>query len=181
MGSSSTSKTTVPKYIEDAGKEILDTSRYVSNIGYTPYYGPDVAAFSPMQEQAFQNTANTASAFGMGNANMASGMPPAQEFAGGIRGYSSAPLYEESLATLKEKRPAQYEAITGMFMDPVTGEGGRYPQQSAGASDGSQDTGSSGSNESRVEQALTGKLSVTELTPEEYQAYIFEAAERFGR
>lgn len=173
MGSSSTSKTTVPKYMEEAGKKLLERSEAASQIGYTPYYGPDVAAFSPMQEQAFQNTANMASAFGMGGGDMMSGMPPAQEFAGGIRGYSSAPLYEQSLETLQQKRPAQYDAITSMFIDPVTGEAGRYGQQEA--------TTSPAPDVSRVQQAINGTLSVSQLTPAEYQQYVFAAADQLGR
>lgn len=178
MGGSTSSKTTVPKYMEEAGKDVLDTSRDVFDIGYTPYYGPDVAAFTPMQEQAFQNTADMASAFGMNHPDNVTGMPPAQEFAGGIRGYSSAPMFEESLERFKAARPAQYDAISGMFIDPVTGEGGRFAQQDAETA--AQNT-STAVGESRVEQALTGKLPVRELTPKEYQAYIFEAANRFGR
>lgn len=173
MGGSTTSRTSVPKYIEDAGKDILSKSQDVSQIGYTPYYGPDVAAFSPMQEQAFQNTANMASAFGMGGGDMMSGMPQAQEFAGGIRGYSSAPLYEQSLETLQQKRPAQYDAITSMFIDPVTGEAGRYGQQEA--------TTSPTPEVSRVQQAINGTLSVSQLTPAEYQQYVFAAADQLGR
>ena len=173
MGSSSTSKTTVPKYMEEAGKRLLERSEAASQIGYTPYYGLDVAAFSPMQEQAFQNTANMASAFGMGGGDMMSGMPEATEFAGGIRGYSSAPMFEQSLETLQQKRPAQYDAIMGMFIDPVSGETGNYGQQEVAPS--------SAPEVSRVQQAINGTISVSELTPAEYQQYVFSAANQLGR
>jgi hypothetical protein len=49
------------------------------------------------------------------------GMPEAQTFAGGVQGYSSAPLYEQSLDKLFANAPAQYNAINSMFIDPFTG------------------------------------------------------------
>jgi hypothetical protein len=123
-GGSTTSKTEIPEWLENAAIENINKGRDVSQIGYTPYYGPDVAAFSPMQTQSMQSTGNAASAFGLApqGFDAMAGMPQAQTFAGGVQGYSSAPLYEESLATFKEKRPAQYNAIMGMFIDPITGQ-----------------------------------------------------------
>ena len=64
-GGSQTTEVKVPQYIEDAAKANLARADEISRIGYTPYYGPDVAAFSPMQQASFQNTADTASAFGL--------------------------------------------------------------------------------------------------------------------
>jgi hypothetical protein len=49
------------------------------------------------------------------------GMPQAQTFAGGLQGYSSAPLYEQSLDKLFANAPAQYNAMNSMFIDPFTG------------------------------------------------------------
>ena len=174
MGGSTTEKTSVPQYIEDYGKDILSMGKDLSQIGYTPYYGPDVAAFSPMQEQAFRNTGSMASAFGMGGGDMMSGIPEATEFAGGIRGYSSAPLYEQSVQTLQEKRPAQYDAIMSNFIDPVTGEGGRFGQRQEAEASSTPDV-------SRVQQAINGTLPVSQLTPAEYQQYVFAAANQLGR
>ena len=125
-GGSTTSEVTVPQYIEDAARRNLSRADDISNIGYVPYYGPDVAAFTPMQQNAFQNTANAAGAFGMagGGGTGMEGMPTPTTYAGGISGYSSAPMYEQSLAELEARRPGQYNYINDLFIDPYTGQPG---------------------------------------------------------
>jgi len=122
-GGSTTSNTQIPAWLENAAIENINKARDVSSIGYVPYYGPDVAAFSPMQQQSMQSTGNAASAFGLApqGFDAMAGMPQAQTFAGGIQGYSSAPLYQQSLDQLQANRPAQYKAMTDMFIDPFTG------------------------------------------------------------
>jgi len=124
-GGSQTSKVEVPKYIEDAAKANLARADEIAQIGYTPYYGPDVAAFTPMQQASFQNTADTANAFGMGapasQQDIYGGMGAPTTYAGGVQGYSSAPIYEQSVSKLQRKRPGQYDAIKAPFIDPVTG------------------------------------------------------------
>jgi hypothetical protein len=126
-GGSTTSKVEVPKYIEDAAKANLAKADALSKIGHTRYYGPDVAAFSPMQEAAFQNTANAASAFGLGGGTGMEGMPAPTTYAGGVRGYSSAPMFEQAMAELQSRRPGQYDAINAPFIDPVTGAAPAFP------------------------------------------------------
>jgi hypothetical protein len=74
-----------------------------------------------MQVSAMGNANAGANAFGMGTADPMAGMPAPQTFAGGVQGYSSAPMYEESLAQLKAKMPGQYQAIMDMFINPQTG------------------------------------------------------------
>jgi hypothetical protein len=130
-GGSQTNKTEIPAWLEDSARDNLAMGKDVANIGYTPYYGPDVAAFTPMQEAAFQSTGQAAGAFGMPGGGMTGmeGMPQAQTFAGGVRGYSSAPMYEEALAQLEANNPGQFAAIQAMFMDPQTGLGGYQQQQ----------------------------------------------------
>jgi hypothetical protein len=122
-GGSNTSSTQVPAWLENAAIENINKGRDVSQIGYTPYYGPDVAAFNPMQQQSMQSTGNAASAFGLApqGFDAMAGIPEAQTFAGGVQGYSSAPLYEQSLDKLFANAPAQYNAINSMFIDPFTG------------------------------------------------------------
>jgi len=56
-GGTQTSQITIPDYIEDAARRNLAKAEDISQIGYVPYYGPDVAAFTPMQEASFQQTA----------------------------------------------------------------------------------------------------------------------------
>lgn len=123
-GGSTSSSVEIPAWLENAAIENINRARDVQSIGYTPYYGPEVAAFSPMQEQAMQATGSAAQAFGLApqGFDAMAGMPQAQEFAGGLMGYSSAPLYEQSVQALRDKRPAQAAAIEGMFIDPVTGQ-----------------------------------------------------------
>ena len=82
-GGGRTTKTEIPEYIEDAAKSNLALADKISNIGYTPYYGADVAAFTPMQDAAFQNTQDAASAFGM-NTGAGQYAPEPTEFAGGV-------------------------------------------------------------------------------------------------
>jgi len=119
-GGSQTTQVEVPQYVEDAARANLAQGQEVSRIGYTPYYGPSVAAFSPMQTAAMQNAADFASAFGMApQMDVTAGMPQAQEYAGGITGYSSAPLYEQAVAELAARRPAQAALIESQFIDPT--------------------------------------------------------------
>jgi hypothetical protein len=129
-----TSEVQIPKWLEGEARQNIDTARDVAGLGYVPYYGPDVAAFTPMQNAAFDNTNAAAGAFGM--APGGSGMPDPTVYANGVSGYSSAPLYEQSLRALQQNAPGQYDAITGMFIDPLTGAapgggaaGGAAPQQ----------------------------------------------------
>lgn len=130
---STTTEVKVPEYVEEAARRNLNKAEAIAQIGYTPYYGPDVAAFTPMQEAAFQNTADAASAFGMSGGNMSAqnlrgGMAAPTSYAGGARGYSSAPMYEDALAQLLKKRPGQKKYIDSFFIDPVTGEPGSNMQ-----------------------------------------------------
>jgi hypothetical protein len=64
-GGSTTSAQQIPEWIEGPAKANLEKARLAGEIGYMPYYGPDVAALSPMQKSAMQNTTGAMSAFGM--------------------------------------------------------------------------------------------------------------------
>jgi hypothetical protein len=128
-GGSTSSTVEIPQYIEDAAKRNLARADTISQIGYVPYYGADVAAFTPMQEAAFQNTAGTAGAFGLAGGGMSQqdvmgGMPAPTTYAGGVRGYSSAPMFEESMAELATRRPGQKALIDSLFVDPYSGVAG---------------------------------------------------------
>ena len=125
-GGSTTSSITIPEYIEAAAQRNLNKAERISQIGYTPYYGPDVAAFTPMQQAAFQGTAQTAGAFGLPGGGMSQqdimgGMPAPTTYDGGVQGYSAAPIYEQSLQTLGERRPGQKSYIDSFFIDPYAG------------------------------------------------------------
>ena len=124
-GGSTSSSVEIPEYIEKAAQRNLNKAERISQIGYTPYYGPDVAAFTPMQQASFQNTADVASAFGMGTPtaqqDVMGGMGVPTQYANGLTGYSSAPIYQQSLNELAMQRPAQKSYIDSFFIDPYSG------------------------------------------------------------
>lgn len=120
-GGSNTTSVTIPKWLEDAVQENIASAKNVSKIGYTPYYGPDVAAMTPAQIAAMQGTNQMATAFGMPTYDATAGMPAATDY-NGMSAYSSGGMYDQALAELKARNPGQYAAITGMFIDPVTGQ-----------------------------------------------------------
>ena len=130
------SATEIPQWVQDAGRKQYQTGTELGQIGYTPYYGADVAAFNPMQESAFRSTGTAADAFGMGPASTVpvgatfgphsptwatDGIPTAQTFAGNVRGYSGMPMYTQALNTLEEQRPYQKQQLEQQFIDPSTG------------------------------------------------------------
>ena len=136
-GGSTTSTVEVPQYIEDAARRNLERADLISKIGYVPYYGPEVAAMTPAQEAAFASTQQLGSAFGLpttlGTSTLPSatvgirssdydmGVPAPQTFAGGVRGYSSAPMFEQAQYELGRRRPAQKAFIDSLFIDPFSG------------------------------------------------------------
>jgi len=116
-GGSQTTKVEIPKWMEDEAKLNLREGRAVSKIGYVPKYGPDVAAFNEADRAARSNVNAMAEAFGMAGAGEFS-MPETVDV-GGVSGYSSAPLFEQAVEELKTRRPGQYQAIMGRFIDPM--------------------------------------------------------------
>jgi hypothetical protein len=128
-GTSGTSNTTgsttqnvaIPAWLENAARQNMARADALAQVGYVPYYGPDVAALTPMQVQAMQGTQAASQAFGLGAVDPMSGMPQAQQFAGGVQGYSSQPIFAEILARLQAERPGQFAALNAPFIDPVTG------------------------------------------------------------
>lgn len=121
-GGKQTTEVKIPKWLEEAGQRNLARADEIAQIGYVPYFGPDVAAFSPMQQAAFQNTGQAAQAFGMAApADPMAGMPAPMTFAGGVQGYSSAPMYQQSLDALAAARPGQFAALQAPFINPITG------------------------------------------------------------
>lgn len=116
-GGSTSTDVTIPDYLKNPIIRNLNRAEQVARQGYTPYYGPDVAAQTPLQEAAIINSGQAANAFGLGGGNLDPrlGMPEAQTYADGVRGYSSGALFDQALDTLKTNRPDQYANIEGMF------------------------------------------------------------------
>lgn len=128
-GGSSTSSVQIPEYIETAAQNNLNMAQDVSQIGFVPQYGPSVAAFTPMTNASFDNTANAASAFGMttptaGSSAAYGGMGPATDYGNGVMGYSAKPIYDNMMSEFAADRPGQYNYINSFFIDPVTGAPG---------------------------------------------------------
>lgn len=127
-GGSTTSSVEIPEYIEKAAQRNLNKAERISQLGYVPYYGPDVAAFTPMQQASFQNTADVAGAFGMSaptsQQDIMGGMGAPTQYANGLSGYSSAPIYQQSLDELARQRPAQKSYMDSFFINPYSGSYG---------------------------------------------------------
>lgn len=109
LGSRETSQS-IPKWLEDSVKSNLEKARLTGEIGYIPYYGPQVAALSPMQQSAMQNTMGAMSAFGMApqGAQYKSSLPEPMTM-GGVTGYGSGDLYSQAVAEAARRDPAQAE------------------------------------------------------------------------
>jgi hypothetical protein len=120
-GGSQTTSVTIPAWLEQAAQRNIAKAEDISQTGFVPYMGPDVAALSPMQVAAMQGTGQAAAAFGLGGGDVMAGMPQAQQFAGGVQGYSAYPLYSQSLANLQATAPGQFAALQAPFINPVTG------------------------------------------------------------
>jgi hypothetical protein len=120
-GGSTTQEVKIPAWLEQAAQANIRRAEDVASIGNVPYYGPDVAAMTPMQMAAGQGINTAAGAFGLGTNDLSMGMPAPQTFAGGLQGYSSGGLYDQALQELQLRAPGQYNAITGMFINPQTG------------------------------------------------------------
>lgn len=120
-GGSTTTEVKIPKWLQSAAQGNIRRAEDVAALGNIPYYGPDVAAMTPMQMAAGQGINTAAGAFGLGTNDLSMGMPAPQTFAGGVQGYSSGGLYDQALRELQTRAPGQYNAITGMFINPQTG------------------------------------------------------------
>jgi len=120
LGGGQKTTTQIPEWVKTAAQQNIDRANQAAQIGYTPYYGADVAAFTPMQDAAFANTGQAANAFGLPSA-AGNGMPAPQTFAGGVQGYSSGGMFDQALAALRAARPGQAAAIDAMFINPQTG------------------------------------------------------------
>jgi hypothetical protein len=110
-GGSSKTEVKIPAWLQDAAQANMARADKIAQIGYTPYYGPDVAAFNPTQQAAFQNTNDASRAFGMAApTDPMAGMPAPQTFANGVQGYSSQPMFQQALDAFAKDRPGQFAA-----------------------------------------------------------------------
>lgn len=121
-GQTTTSQMEIPDWLEAPARRNIGRAEEISNIGYVPNYGPEIAAFNPQQVQAMQNVNSMANAYGMGpGINTMPDLPQATDYGNGMLGYSSTGLFGEAVDQFAQDRPGQYRAIQGQFIDPVTG------------------------------------------------------------
>jgi len=130
-GGTTTQKPYVPRFAETAMQQGIGMATDLAPLQdtYTPLYGPQVAALSPLEQASMQGTDMMASAFGMPTTGGQSYLPQAQTYEGGIQGYSARPMVESMISQFREERPAQAEYRESFGIDPVTGEvGSRAPE-----------------------------------------------------
>ena len=115
----------IPAWLEDAAMRNLRLAEAVSRTGPVPLsYGPTRAAFTPMQNAAFANTADLARMLGLTaptGAAAGGNMPEAVDY-GGVTGYSAKPVYDAITGEFVADRPGQASYIDSFFIDPVTGQ-----------------------------------------------------------
>ena len=128
-GGGSTTKVEIPSWLQEPMQRGIARAEQVARMGYQPYYGPEVAAFSPMQEQAMQSQYDAAAAFGMApmGGDAMAGMPAPTEFAGGIRGYGSGDIFEQSVNEFQKRQPEQAAIYNQQFVGPDVGNQDFYP------------------------------------------------------
>ena len=118
-GGSNTTTASIPKWAEEPTKRNLARSEVAQQVGYQPYMGADLAAVNPTQMSAMQNQLDAASAFGLSAPSTPmQGMPEAQDFGGGMMGYSAFPLLEQAQQELARKNPEQQEIYDSLFGNP---------------------------------------------------------------
>lgn len=121
-GGSQTTTNQLPAWYEAAAQKQLSVADRVSKKGFVPNMGPSVAAFAPQQVDSMQSASDWATAFGLHpKRDVAASLPTATDYGGGVKGYSSYPLYTKQLDMLKTTYPGLYSYITQMMIDPVTG------------------------------------------------------------
>jgi hypothetical protein len=120
-GGSNTAQTQIPDWLKQPAVRNIGRAEDLARVGYTPYYGPDVAAFSPGQKQAMQGNMDMAAAFGLApqGADAMAGVPGATDYGGGIWGYSSGNLFDQAVAELAARRPNQAAEYNQLFVAPT--------------------------------------------------------------
>jgi len=151
----------LPKWYEDAAQANISRAQDIAEMGYMPYYGVDVAGFTPMQQSAMQNTNTLAQQYGMSVADQPSPYNMVTDPTTGIQGYRSGDIFDQARNELKQRAPAQYDYYNSMIIDPVTGEYGSRTRggQALGLLDqlGADTTGlNAGSSSSDYDSAMQG-------------------------
>lgn len=124
-GGSQTTSSSIPDWVQAPAERNIARAETAQKVGYMPFYGPDVAAFNPTQQAAFNSNIAAAEAFGMvpqGSLTAMQGMAPTPNtYAGGLQAYSSGSLFDQALAELEARRPGQVAQYNKMFVNPFSG------------------------------------------------------------
>lgn len=122
-GGSKKTETTIPEWVRGPADRNLQRAEAVQQIKYMPYTGGQVAALTPTQEAAMNNNISTAQAFGLLDPNSTltatSGMPTPTTYDNGMKGYGSIGLYDQALAELTARDPANMAAYNNLFGNAI--------------------------------------------------------------
>lgn len=115
-GGSTKSAQEIPSWMREPAIRNIARAEQAQQIGYQPYYGLDVAAMNPTQMAAGQANIDAAQAFGMAPPGLTAYQGMAQpEMVAGMRGYSSAPMFEQSVAMAGQADPTQQQIYNTLF------------------------------------------------------------------
>jgi hypothetical protein len=118
-GGSQTTAASIPEWAKEPTMRNIARAEKAQQVGYQPYMGADLAAINPTQMGAMQSQLDTATAFGMSAPSTPmQGMPQAQDFGGGMMGYSAFPLFEQAQQELARKNPEQQAIYDSLFGNP---------------------------------------------------------------
>jgi len=131
-GGRQNSEVVMPAFVEDFAKMLTERGGMVGQMPFAPYSGPDVAAFTPAQVAAMQSAGKAAEAYGLigkgqtpriigdptAGGAFRGGFMDATNYGGGVRGHSSLPLFQQSVANLETLAPNYMDMYRQMY--PVT-------------------------------------------------------------
>lgn len=120
LGGSQSTSMQIPEWLEQPARRNIGRAEEISQLGYMPNFGPQVAALSNQQTQAMRNQNRMANAYGMGGGGGLN-IPKPQTFAGGVQGYSSFPMFKQMRDTFGQRRPGQMDAYKAQFINPRSG------------------------------------------------------------
>ena len=118
-GGSNTSAQSIPDWVQGPAQDNLARAKLAGEIGYMPYYGPEVAGLSPMQTQGMQRTQDALSAYGLApQGSQYQSSLPEQTSMGGVSGYGSGNLFDAAVAELGRRNP-EMAARYASAMSPI--------------------------------------------------------------
>lgn len=133
-GGKQTTTTTIPEWVREPAQRNIARAETAQKIGYMPFYGPDIAAFNPTQNAAFNANISAAEAFGLvpqGSLTAMQGMAPEPTtYEGGIQAYSSGDLFDQAVAELAARRPGQVAQYNKLFVNPTPNVASTSPTSS---------------------------------------------------